>query len=119
MVGDRLDTDIDGAIGAGLDCLAVLSGVTSIVDLANLPPERRPTFVGRDLFALVTAHPDVALDATRATCGAAVVALDDGLVRLDEGDPASLEAARAAVTLAWSARDRTGRDVQLDGTLGP
>jgi HAD superfamily hydrolase (TIGR01450 family) len=118
MVGDRLDTDIDGAIGAGLDCLAVLSGVTSLADLANLPPERRPMYVGRDLSALVASHPDVAVEEVTATCGPAVVILADGRIRLDSGEPTSLEAARAAVTLAWSARDRTGRDVQLDGTLG-
>ena len=117
MVGDRLDTDIDGAIGAGLDSLAVLSGVTSITDVANLPAGRRPTFVGGDLSALVSAHPEVAADETSATCGTAAAALDGDVVRLNQGAPTSIEAMRAVVTLAWSLRDRSGRDVQVDGTL--
>ena len=37
MVGDRLDTDIDGAINAGIDSLAVLSGVNALRDVAALP----------------------------------------------------------------------------------
>ena len=63
MVGDRLDTDIDGAINAGIDSLAVLSGVTTLREVAALPPDRRPTFVGPDLSALVASHPDVTVDA--------------------------------------------------------
>ena len=47
MVGDRLDTDIDGAINAGIESLAVLSGVSSLQDVVALPPGRRPTYVGR------------------------------------------------------------------------
>jgi len=119
MVGDRLDTDIDGAIGAGIDCLAVLSGVSSLSDVAVLPTARRPTFVGPDLSALVVAHPEVTVDETSAICGLATATLDGDTVRLSRGEPGSLEAIRAAVALAWSSGDRSGRDVRVDGTLGP
>ena len=119
MVGDRLDTDIDGALNAGIDSLAVLSGVSSLLDVAALPPERRPTYVGWDLSALVSAHPAVSVDETSASCGGARVVVDDGRVRLDAGDPGSLEAIRAVTSLAWATRDRSGRDVQVDGTLWP
>jgi HAD superfamily hydrolase (TIGR01450 family) len=57
VVGDRLDTDIEGANRAGCDSLLVLTGVAGEADLLAAPPERRPTYVGADLGALLRAHP--------------------------------------------------------------
>ena len=53
VIGDRLDTDIAGANAAGLDSLLVLTGVSGPDELVAAPPDHRPTFVGRDLSALV------------------------------------------------------------------
>ena len=53
VVGDRLDTDIEGANNAGLDSLLVLTGVTSADDLHDLAPQHRPTWVSADLRGLV------------------------------------------------------------------
>ena len=52
VVGDRLDTDIEGAVRAGLDSLLVLTGVTQPRDLLTAPPELRPTYVAADLGGL-------------------------------------------------------------------
>lgn len=52
VVGDRLDTDMAGAIRAGMDSLLVLTGVSSPADLFVAPPEIRPTYVARDLHGL-------------------------------------------------------------------
>ncbi|GAB3146836.1 HAD-IIA family hydrolase [Micromonospora sonneratiae] len=52
VVGDRLDTDIEGAVRAGMDSLLVLTGVSSLADLLDAPPSARPTFVARDLGGL-------------------------------------------------------------------
>ena len=119
MVGDRLDTDIDGAINAGIDCMAVLTGITTLQDVVQLAPERRPTFVAANLSALMDAHPVVTVDDTSATCGPATATIDDDVVRLSQGERGSLEAIRAVTTLAWSTRDRSGNDVRVDGTLDP
>ncbi|MBB2943123.1 HAD superfamily hydrolase (TIGR01450 family) [Actinoplanes lutulentus] len=54
-IGDRLDTDIEGAAGAGMDSLLVLTGVSGPADLLAAPPHRRPTYVAADLSALF--HP--------------------------------------------------------------
>lgn len=51
IVGDRLDTDVEGAARVGCDSLLVLSGVTSAAALAA--SAIRPTYVGADLRALL------------------------------------------------------------------
>ena len=45
MVGDRLSTDIKLALNACMDAVLVLTGETTIDDLARLSPEDAPTFV--------------------------------------------------------------------------
>lgn len=50
VVGDRLDTDIDGAHAVGLPSLLVLTGVSTLADLAHC--DRLPTFVANGLDAL-------------------------------------------------------------------
>jgi glycerol 3-phosphatase-2 len=52
VVGDRIDTDIEGAIAVGWDSLLVMTGVTTLADLAGLKPSLRPTYVAADLTAL-------------------------------------------------------------------
>jgi HAD superfamily hydrolase (TIGR01450 family) len=52
VVGDRLDTDIEGARRSGMDSLLVLTGVAGPRDLLAAPPERRPTHVATDLSGL-------------------------------------------------------------------
>jgi len=52
VVGDRLDTDIEGARRAGMDSLLVLSGVTTAAELLAAPVQRRPTHVAADCSAL-------------------------------------------------------------------
>jgi len=75
-VGDRLDTDIEGAVAAGMDSLLVLTGVDDLRACLEAPPQRRPTWVAPDLRALV-ADPDdgdhglvVLADAVRAVYAA-------------------------------------------------
>jgi HAD superfamily hydrolase (TIGR01450 family) len=53
VVGDRLDTDIEGAVRAGLDSLLVMTGVTRPEQAVLAPPHQRATYVGRDLRALL------------------------------------------------------------------
>ena len=52
-VGDRLETDIEGAHHAGMDSLLVLTGVHGVEDALAAPPEERPTWIARDLRALL------------------------------------------------------------------
>lgn len=52
VVGDRLDTDIAGAVAAGFASLAVLSGVATPAALLAAGPAERPRYLGADLTAL-------------------------------------------------------------------
>jgi len=53
VVGDRLDTDIEGANRAGVDSLLVLTGVTRLQDLKDAPKEHQPTYLAQDLRGLL------------------------------------------------------------------
>jgi len=55
VIGDRLDTDIAGAINAGLDSLLVLSGGNTAADVYQA--DDRPTYIADDVAAL-TESPD-------------------------------------------------------------
>ncbi len=59
-VGDRLDTDIAGAIAAGLDSLLVLSGICSLQEAAFSPQSCRPTYVAADATGLLHPAPRLA-----------------------------------------------------------
>ena len=52
VVGDRLDTDIEGANATGYDSLLVMTGVTDLDHLVSARPELRPSYVAADLGGL-------------------------------------------------------------------
>jgi HAD superfamily hydrolase (TIGR01450 family) len=62
-VGDRLDTDIQGAVGAGMPSLLVLTGVSGPAELLAAPAERRPTYVAADLSGLFRPAADAVVPA--------------------------------------------------------
>ena len=59
VVGDRLDTDIEGAVRVGADSMLVLTGVTRPADAVLAPPHQRPTYLAHDLSGLLEPHPPV------------------------------------------------------------
>jgi ribonucleotide monophosphatase NagD (HAD superfamily) len=104
-VGDRLDTDIEGAIAAGVDSLLVLTGVSGASDLLAAGPLARPDYVGRDLQSLFTSHPSVRVSAAVATCGSALASWSGSVVELIEPRSGAdgLDGLRALCGLAWAA----------------
>jgi glycerol-1-phosphatase len=74
-VGDRLDTDIEGAVTAGIDSLFVLTGVDDLAACLAAPAGRRPTWVAPDLAALHEHPDDTDRGASLADLAAAVAAV--------------------------------------------
>lgn len=102
VVGDRLDTDIAGAVTAGMPSLMVLTGVSTAADLLAAPAERRPTHVAFDLRGVLDS------DRVRTLAGSdeaasdlwGVTVADDVLTLTSTGGPgdASDGAALSALT---------------------
>ncbi|NUS10283.1 MAG: HAD-IIA family hydrolase [Streptomyces sp.] len=104
VVGDRLDTDIEGAYAGGVDSLLVLTGVTTAAALLAARPEHRPTYVARDLRGLLVPHPGVTRDGDRAGCGGWAAGPSGGALGLTgSGDP--VDGLRALCAAAWSRPD--------------
>jgi hypothetical protein len=96
VVGDRLDTDIQGGRAAGMATLLVLTGVSDAAELLAAPPEARPDYVGADLAALDLDPDDLALGPRP---GWTVDGGPDGLVLSGAGAP--LDALRALCVRHW------------------
>lgn len=58
-IGDRLDTDIEGAVATGMDSLLVLTGVDDELTAQQAPEHQRPTFIAPDLRFLSRASMNV------------------------------------------------------------
>lgn len=114
VIGDRLDTDIEGANGIGAPSLAVLTGVCDLAELATAEPMLRPTYVGPDLRALTRPQSLVEDHEGWSVCDRVPVrnrggALEVGTVQGSTSDDYALAVAalRAALTAAWSAPAET------------
>ena len=108
FVGDRLDTDVAGAIHAGLDSLLVLTGAHGVRDLLGAPPDARPTHLGYDLADLLEPARVAVGDGSMVRCRSMVAALEDSrlvLVNDPRGVAESVDALWAAAHLAWHCLD--------------
>ncbi|MFE6285017.1 HAD hydrolase-like protein [Streptomyces sp. NPDC057877] len=102
VVGDRLDTDIEGAFNGEVDSLLVLTGVTDGAQLLAAAPRYRPTYVDADLRGLLTGQPEVEAVDGGFRCGGWTARA--GGERLEvEGDGGALDGLRALCAAAWTA----------------
>lgn len=111
VVGDRLDTDIEGARRAGLDSLLVLTGVSDVAELLAAPEARRPTYVSLDLAGLFDPAAVVRVPGDADAGGWSVTVTDGGLELDGAGRP--LDALAALCAVAWAAA--TGPRVRAAG----
>ncbi|GAB3301294.1 HAD-IIA family hydrolase [Epidermidibacterium keratini] len=133
VIGDRLDTDIEGATNAGTASLLVLTGVSTPPELYAAPPALRPTYLSADLRGLLEPgrsfaeagerravtgwRADEAGVITAAPTTGGEVGGDGG----DRGDTEDAELLRLACALRWNdeqvrAGDQAARDAM--GLLG-
>ncbi|MDQ3576184.1 MAG: HAD-IIA family hydrolase [Actinomycetota bacterium] len=69
VVGDRLDTDIEGSYRVGVPSLLVFSGLAVPADLLAAREDQRPTYLASDLGGILTQHPPVEQHPDGARCG--------------------------------------------------
>ena len=101
VVGDRLDTDIEGANRAGVASLLVLTGVASPGELVCAAAALRPSYIAEDLESgLLASHPAVQEGGGAWTCGG-WTARHDGAWRV-EGTGPRIDALRALCAGVWS-----------------
>jgi HAD superfamily hydrolase (TIGR01450 family) len=102
VVGDRLNTDIEGANAAQLPSLMVLTGVNSALDAVRAIPEQRPTYIGQDLRSLRRHSALLAVGPQPAWR----VDVDDRAVTVSGNggeDPDGLSIVRAVAHAVWEA----------------
>ena len=118
VVGDRLDTDIEGAHNAGVDSLLVLTGVTGVPELTAAPPNRRPSYISLGLEGLGQPHaaPEPRDDGFELGGWRAVA--HDGTVKV-EGDGELVDWWRVLAVAAWRHLDETGESVDVSETTPP
>ncbi|MGZ4510050.1 MAG: HAD hydrolase-like protein [Mycobacterium sp.] len=113
VIGDRLDTDIEGANAVELPSLMVLTGVNNARDAVFAKPAHRPTYIANDLRSLhqqgdmlaVGPQPD-----WRVEVGAEAVTVSGN----GSADGDGLSIVRAVASAVWEA-DSAGQPLRIEG----
>lgn len=118
FVGDRLDTDVMGAVAVGMDSLFVFTGAHGKKDLVTAGPQARPTHIGFDLRALLAPARVAQLRGQSCTVREQNATVVDGSIALSAAPSTreeQLDALWAVLQLVWG-NPGVGADVveQLD-----
>jgi HAD superfamily hydrolase (TIGR01450 family) len=116
VVGDRLDTDIEGANRGGAASLLVLTGVSGVAELLAAPEARRPTYVALDLRGLLEPQPPVTSVEGGWRCRGWTAHVRAGVLQL-AGDGGAEDALRAACVAVWARGDGSAVDASALGEL--
>ncbi|PIF00623.1 MAG: hydrolase [Propionibacterium sp.] len=110
FVGDRIDTDIMGAVNVGMDSLFVFTGVHGKYDLAAADESGRPSHIGYGVPALLKPARTVQLTADSASCNSQQVKVIGNTVKLATTPTdleSQLDALWALLQLLWADPKRT------------
>ena len=119
MVGDRLDTDIEGAHAIDVPSLLVLTGVSWLEDLAAATPELRPTYISPTLEGLFEPHPvPQEVEGGGAELNGWRAAVEEGRLAVS-GDGTDADWWRVVATVSWEHLDASGSPVDLGDTKPP
>lgn len=103
MLGDRLDTDIKGAVAAGIPSLQVLTGVDRPKQLVAASKDMRPDYIVASLAELDQPYPStqVAKDGT-AKVGTARVRMNGHVVEVVAEGDSPINLLRAGCAAIWA-----------------
>lgn len=106
-IGDRLDTDIQGANSAGMASALVLTGIDQAKQVLAAPAGQRPTYILRDLRDLFEPYPEITeevdADGVRSvSCGQAVVRMKQHVVRVARAGDDPVNLLRAGAAVIWA-----------------
>ena len=118
VVGDRLDTDIEGAHNVGWDSLLVLTGVTGLSELVAAAAQRRPTYLAPDLAALGEPHQAPRVADGVASLGGWRATVSGGRLSLD-GQGSTADWWRCVAVAAWAHLDSAGEPVDTSAVTVP
>lgn len=118
VVGDRLDTDIEGAVNAGYDSLLVMTGVTGLEEIVAAPEKLRPTYMSTDLAGLGRAQPEPVREEAGWRCGGWQARVDEGRLQV-AGNGDLDDWWRVVASAGWDRLDTAGEPVDVSGLSTP
>jgi glycerol-1-phosphatase len=118
VVGDRLDTDIEGAVNCGYDSLLVMTGVTGLDALVAAEPNHRPSYISSDLGGLGRPHPIPVEEAGGCTLNGWHSTAEAGALRVT-GDGNVDDWWRVVAATAWRHLDSVGQPVAVGSVRPP
>lgn len=118
VVGDRLDTDVEGAVKSGFDSLLVMTGVTGLDDLIRADATLRPTYISADLAGLNESHPVPEVENAAAALNGWRAVVDRGQLSVT-GRGAVDDWWRVVASSAWAHLDTAGEPADVSGLTSP
>ncbi|WP_240311855.1 HAD-IIA family hydrolase [Nocardioides houyundeii] len=119
MVGDRLDTDIEGARVAGYPSLLVLTGVTGLSELVSAPESSRPTYIYPTLQGVFAPHPVPQHVSDGVELGGWHGQVDDAGTLVVAGAGSEADWWRVVAVAAWDHLDATGAPAGIEQLAPP
>jgi glycerol-1-phosphatase len=101
VVGDRLDTDIEGANRCDAHSLLVMTGVTDLTALCHAAPEFRPSYVAWTLDGLLSPHQTPTRQGDSCALNGWSVSVPEGRLHVESQGDDRDDGLRAVVVAAW------------------
>lgn len=102
FIGDRLDTDVQGARAAGMRSVHVLTGIDRPKQLLAATPHQRPDYIVADLRQLFEPYPAVIVKGEHTRVGDAVVEIDGVDLRIVSAGDRQIDLLRAGAAAIWN-----------------